>query len=121
MLGEDLYRKGKKPYIEFDDYAGKDEALAAQDAWNRHLFRNESVVTDLFHGQFKSTVSCSKCDRVSVTFDPMMTVMLPIPIVKKPLQFFFVPYNIKEDYVNLNGEVFLRPSDTIMTLRKAIQ
>jgi hypothetical protein len=49
-----------------------------------------------------------------------MTVMLPIPIVKKPLQFFFVPYNIKEDYVNLNGEVYLRPEDTIMTLRKAI-
>jgi len=51
----------------------------AADTWDRHLHRNESIITDLFHGQFKSTVECSQCDRISITFDPMMSLLLPIP------------------------------------------
>jgi ubiquitin C-terminal hydrolase len=50
LLGEDLYRHGKKPYIDMDEKEGLDEEAAASDAWNRHLFRNESIITDLFHG-----------------------------------------------------------------------
>lgn len=83
LLGEDLYRKGRKPYVDLPDIPYQDEESAAREAWNRHLFRNESIITDLFHGQFKSTVSCSKCDLVSVTFDPMMTLALPIPAKKQ--------------------------------------
>jgi ubiquitin C-terminal hydrolase len=83
LLGEDLYRKGKKPYVEDSDKPNQTEEEAAIEAWNKHLLRNESIVTDLFHGQFKSTVNCQKCDRVSVTFDPMMTIMLPIPAPRK--------------------------------------
>jgi ubiquitin C-terminal hydrolase len=33
-----------------DDIEGLDEEKAAADAWNRHLYRNESIITDLFHG-----------------------------------------------------------------------
>jgi ubiquitin C-terminal hydrolase len=50
LLGEDLYRHGKKPYIDMDEKEGLDEEAAASDAWNRHLYRNESIITDLFHG-----------------------------------------------------------------------
>lgn len=81
-MGEDLYRNGKKPYIDMDEKEGIDEETAAKQAWNRHVYRNESVITDLFYGQYKSTVSCSKCDRISTTFDPMMTMLLPIPAKK---------------------------------------
>lgn len=56
-----------------------DEESAANDAWNRHIYRNESIIHDLFHGQYKSTVSCLKCDKVSITFDPFMTLCVPIP------------------------------------------
>lgn len=105
LLGEDLYRKGKKPYIDMDEPEGLTEEEAAADAWNRHLYRNESIITDLFHGQFKSTVTCSKCPRVSVTFDPMMTMSLPIPAKKQKMNFFFVPYNIGEGYINHAGDI----------------
>lgn len=50
LLGEDLYRHGKKPYIDMDDKEGLDEEAAAIEAWDRHVFRNESIITDLFHG-----------------------------------------------------------------------
>ena len=64
------------------------------EAWHKHLLRNESVITDIFHGQFKSTVNCQKCDQVSITFDPMMTMLLPIPAKKLNYSFFFIPYDI---------------------------
>lgn len=59
LMGEDLYRKGKKPYVEMDEKPDQPEVEAAKEAWNKHLQRNESIMTDLFHGQFKSTVCCS--------------------------------------------------------------
>ena len=59
LLGEDLYRKGKKPYVEMNEKPNQSEEEAADEAWHKHLLRNESIITDLFHGQFKSTVCCS--------------------------------------------------------------
>ena len=50
FLGEDLYRKGKKPYIDMDEDEELSQEERAKDSWNRHLYRNESIITDLFHG-----------------------------------------------------------------------
>lgn len=41
-------------------------------------------------GQFKSTVVCSACNKVSVCFDPFMLISLPIPSSKDG-NFYFVP------------------------------
>jgi ubiquitin carboxyl-terminal hydrolase 4/11/15 len=117
LLGEDLYRHGKKPFVAMSDDDSRSLDDAAQDTWNKHLHRNESVITDLFHGQFKSTVRCSICERISVTFDPLSSLLLPIPTAKKPLKVFFIPYEIKEGYTNYQGEVHIRGSDTIRQLR----
>ena len=79
FMSEDLYKKEKKPYVEGADSEGKSDEQASLEAWNRHIYRNESIILDLFHGQFKSKVCCSKCNRISVTFDPYLMVSLPIP------------------------------------------
>ena len=50
LMGEDLYRKGKKPYVQIDEVGDLPEEEAANEAWNKHLLRNESIITDLFHG-----------------------------------------------------------------------
>ena len=78
-MSEDLYKKEKKPYVEGADSENKSDEQASLEAWNRHIYRNESIILDLFHGQFKSKVQCSKCSRISVTFDPYLMVSLPIP------------------------------------------
>lgn len=120
LLGEDLYRKGKKPYVEVNDTDGQNDEEAAKEAWHKHLLRNESIITDLFHGQFKSTVCCSSCPRVSVTFDPSMTILLPIPSKKQIIKFFFIPYKIKENYDNYCCEVAVRDTDSVLLLRQAL-
>lgn len=121
LMGEDLYRKGKKPFVEDTECDGKSQEEVAEEAWNKHLLRNESIITDLFHGQFKSTVCCQKCDRVSTTFDPMMTMLLPIPMPRKEFKFFFIPYQIKTGYFNQSGEIKIRPTDHISSIHDEIQ
>ena len=120
LMGEDLYRKGKKPYVDMDVKEGQEEELASYEAWNKHLLRNESIITDLFHGQFKSTVNCSKCDRVSITFDPYMAISVAIPGSKKQTKFFYIPYDLKDGYVNNTGTFSARASDSMAEMRKEL-
>ncbi|XP_067669048.1 uncharacterized protein [Haliotis asinina] len=51
----------------------------ADAAWNDYLRENNSVVVSKFQGQFQSTVVCSVCRHVSVTYEPFMYLSLPIP------------------------------------------
>lgn len=81
-MSEDLYKKSKKPYVEQTETEGKTDEEASLEAWNKHVYRNESIILDLFHGQFKSTLVCSLCSRISITFDPFLMLSVPIPIVK---------------------------------------
>lgn len=91
-LHEDQNRVKNKPYIELADAAGRPDEEVAAEAWAGHLERNNSIITDLFHGQFKSTVRCPSCGRVSVTFDPFCAVSVPLPAATtKSLPFIIVP------------------------------
>ena len=46
------------------------------------------------HGQFKSTVKCPDCEKVSIIFDSFMSVSLPIPEIKiVEKNFYWVPYD----------------------------
>ena len=50
FMSEDLYKKEKKPYVEQTEAEGKTDEQASLEAWNKHVFRNESIILDLFHG-----------------------------------------------------------------------
>ncbi|RWS13269.1 ubiquitin carboxyl-terminal hydrolase 6-like isoform X2 [Dinothrombium tinctorium] len=48
--------------------------------WKEYLgFNKKSIIVDTFQGQFKSTIKCSNCCHVSVTFEPFMYLALPLP------------------------------------------
>lgn len=85
------------------------------------MIRNESVIVDLFHGQYKSTLVCAVCSKVSVTFDPFMTLSLPIPGKKEKFPFFYIPYHISAtDYTNFKGDVSLKETESVRDFREAI-
>jgi ubiquitin carboxyl-terminal hydrolase 4/11 len=66
-LHEDLNRVLKKPYVEIPDWDGEgDHALVkhATTAWEGYKKRNDSVIVDLFQGQYKSTLVCPECEKV---------------------------------------------------------
>lgn len=56
-----------------------DEELKANTVWENYKVANKSVVVDTFHGQFRSTVVCSECSHVSITYEPFMYLPVPLP------------------------------------------
>ncbi|KAM6143599.1 ubiquitin carboxyl-terminal hydrolase 11 isoform 1-T1 [Erethizon dorsatum] len=91
-LHEDLNRVKKKEYVELCDAAGRPDQEVAQEAWQNHKRRNDSVIVDTFHGLFKSTLVCPDCGNVSVNFNPFCYLSVPLPVChKRVLEVFFVP------------------------------
>jgi hypothetical protein len=81
-LHEDVNRVIVKPYVKApEDHVWDRLTLSqqAEDAWQRHLQRNRSVLVDLFQGQLMSEVTCQSCKRNSRTFDPFMLLSVPLP------------------------------------------
>jgi ubiquitin carboxyl-terminal hydrolase 4/11/15 len=76
----------KKPYIEkpdsTDEMVHDPAALKefADKCWDIYKARNDSVITDLFAGMYKSTLVCPTCDKVSIIFDPFNNLTLQLPV-----------------------------------------
>ena len=94
LLHEDLNKVTKKPYFEMPDYndGNRDEEMS-KIYWGGFLARNQSIFVDLMYGQLKSTVRCLHCENISITFDPFLTLSLPI---SRPMYFTtsLVPYEL---------------------------
>lgn len=107
-LQEDLNRIKKKPYIpkpdSTDEMVNDQEAireLAAQ-VWDIHKQRDDSIISDLFTGLYKSTLVCPDCAKVSITFDPFTNLTLPLPIQNvwsRKVKFF--PLNDEPVFLNV--------------------
>ncbi|KAI3450781.1 hypothetical protein Pfo_007446 [Paulownia fortunei] len=78
-LHEDLNRVRCKPYVEAKDSNGRPDEEVADEYWKNHLARNDSIIVDVCQGQYRSTLVCPVCRKVSVTFDPFMYLSLPLP------------------------------------------
>ena len=92
-INEDLNKVTNAPYEEIQEQKDNESDLdCANRFWNLHLRRNDSIITDLFSGQYKNTIECPDCHWISITYDPFNTLILPIPnkpsIVKKNITFF---------------------------------
>eukprot|EP00667_Euglena_gracilis_P001210 EG_transcript_1211 len=94
-IHEDLNRVKKKEFVEVKDSGGRPDAEVADEAWEGHLRRNQSIVVDLFQGQLKSTLECPVCERHSVTFDPFMYLSVPVQLAsdqQRGVDITFVPF-----------------------------
>ncbi|KAI1793553.1 cysteine proteinase [Ganoderma leucocontextum] len=108
-LHEDLNRVLKKPYVEKPDWEGggdKELVDLANVSWEGYMKRNDSVVVDLFQGQYQSTLVCPECSKVSITFDPFMYLTLPLPVQRKwHHNVFYVPWDLEQPHVRVPIEV----------------
>ena len=74
-LHEDLNRVLKKPYVEKPDWEGggdKELVELAQKSWDGYMLRNDSIIVDLFQGQYQSTLVCPECNKVII---PDLTIV----------------------------------------------
>ncbi len=81
-LHEDLNRVLQKPYVEKPEWEGggdKEMVELAMRSWDGYMKRNDSVIVDLFQGQYKSTLVCPECQKVGI-----ITLLLQV--------YLFVPH-----------------------------
>jgi ubiquitin carboxyl-terminal hydrolase 4/11/15 len=95
------------------DSEGRPDNVVAEEAWNNHLKRNDSIIVDLFQGQYKSKLVCPTCSRISITFDPFMYLSLPIPNSGKTIE----PILVDKDGVTTKYRVTLPYSSSVEDLR----
>ena len=50
-----------------------------------------------------------------------MTLSLPIPKKKETKEFFFLPYHVKQGYMNFSYKIRVGGSDSLRTLRTIMQ
>ncbi|EKM81724.1 hypothetical protein AGABI1DRAFT_118809 [Agaricus bisporus var. burnettii JB137-S8] len=108
-LHEDLNRILKKPYVEKPDWEGGGNlelVQLAKKSWDGYLLRNDSVIVDLFQGQYQSTLVCPECGKVSITFDPFMYLTLPIPAEKKwSHTIYYIPFDPAQSHLKIPIEI----------------
>eukprot|EP00795_Rhopilema_esculentum_P016842 gene16842-8313_t len=78
-LHDDLNISREKLKDQPSDTSSLSDTEQARAAWERYERREKSIISDLFVGQLKSTLTCTECKYRSLTFDPFWDLSLPIP------------------------------------------
>ena len=101
-LHEDLNRVTNKPYIQIDEQKDNEsDEEASKRFWECHTLRENSIIVDLFHGQFKNIIKCQKCQKVKKTYEPFINISLPIP---EEHNFYIIKFftHLKCKYIAMN-------------------
>ena len=76
----DLNRVSTKPrYQEMTGNTSEDIKIVADRWWHYSLSRDDSIITDIFQGQFSSVITCEKCGYGSISCDSFLSINLPSP------------------------------------------
>ena len=125
MMHEDLNRVINKPNINENEKNTKNVNISEEEKsildWNNFLKRNQSVIIDIFYGQYKSCVICPLCNFKSISFNSFSSLELPISESKivKPIIIYFV--DIFKDSPMLIFTIYLLKDEfKIYFLRKKI-
>ncbi|CAE6475711.1 unnamed protein product [Rhizoctonia solani] len=128
-LHEDLNRVLKKPYVEKPEWPEDSQGLSqeeleariAQETWDGHTLRNDSIISDLFQGMYQSTLTCPDCGKISVTFDPFLSLSLPLPASVSAWKHtvYFVPWDVQKRRIAV--EIELPKDSTTESLKQALE
>ncbi|GFS44516.1 ubiquitin-specific protease 9 [Actinidia rufa] len=81
-LHEDLNRVKQKPYIETKDSDGRPDEEVADECWRYHKARNDSIIVDVCQGQYKSTLVCPVCSKISITDGSGLPMPYTVTVLK---------------------------------------
>ncbi|WVQ85882.1 hypothetical protein IAT38_008050 [Cryptococcus sp. DSM 104549] len=56
--------------------------VASESEWQIYKQRNDSLIVDLFQGQYRNRLECLTCHKTSTTYDAFMYMSLPVPAGK---------------------------------------
>jgi ubiquitin carboxyl-terminal hydrolase 4/11/15 len=82
-MHEDLNKIKQKPQTPDVESDGRPDEVVSQISWDNYRSRNDSLLSDIMTGQYRSEIRCPDCPRVSVTFDPFLSLTLQFPKPEK--------------------------------------
>ena len=110
-LHEDLNRITNKKYMELQEQQnGESDEEASKRWWDYYRSRDNSIIVDLFQGQYKSTIKCCTCNKASISYDTFLNLGLPIPSKNTQNQIKFLTADLKCIEINycINENVKLK-------------
>ena len=84
--------KSKSLFYEPPKGENETDIAASQRFWNLFRRKNNSIIIDLFYGQFKNVTRCLSCGHCTTSFDIFNILPLEIPNLKK-ISVLLVPSN----------------------------
>ena len=108
-LHEDLNRVVNKPYIKINEQKStENDVQASQRSLNCNLQRDDSIIFDLFNGQFQNIIKCLNCENIKKSYEPFINISLPIPVKHNfYIIKFFTHLKCKYITMNINSETTL--------------
>jgi ubiquitin carboxyl-terminal hydrolase 4/11/15 len=96
-LHEDLNKVINKPFINSDLSKIDDDIKSLEELYNFKR-RNQSLLVELFYGQFKSLIKCPdiECQSENKKYEPFLNISLPIDLKENPFKItcYFIFYDI---------------------------
>ena len=121
-LHEDLNRCKVKSNSIAEDDPSKPEYIRSLDNWNNFLGRNQSILVELFYGQFQHRTYCpnKQCQNIITRYEPYFSISLPLAAkyVKLKILCYFIFYDIRN--IPLKIELQFYADKTIMALRNKV-
>lgn len=82
--------------------------------------RNNSIITDYLHGQYRSEITCPECSHISITFDPFLTCTLPIPTKKeKKIEFYYLFFDNTKIPIKMEF-TYIKETELMIDLKKKV-
>ncbi|CAB4063809.1 USP31 [Lepeophtheirus salmonis] len=116
---EDLNCSSNKLKRKTPTFISEEEFLAHEALYN-YARSNSSFVMDVFQAQFRSSLTCRTCDRVSNTFDPFLCVSLPIPPTKKYVPIYVYVLYLDQTPRHVKIGLIVEENETIGGLKKCL-
>lgn len=109
----------KQNYFSFQSSVGRSDEAVAAEALANHMRCNNSFIYDLFQALYRSSLTCPQCRRQSNTFDPFLSVSLPIPQkTKRPVYVTVVYLDAQPKQVRIG--LLMNQFDTVKVLRHTL-
>ena len=119
-LHEDVNIKCNKTKIKNSEEIDTNELALGNEYWANTIRNNASYIHSLYLGQLKSTLTCNKCQKSKISFEPFTSLSLPIPEDSKMIMdiiLFRLPFTLKPYYDSIHQ----LPTDFNINIRSSLK
>ena len=121
-LHEDLNRISNKPYITIEEQKENESDIEAGDRfWNYHKQREDSIIIDLFYGQYKSTTTCPDCNKQCILYEPFNSIGLSIPEKIATLNIKYISIINNTPSMQVFNKIVIHPNTIIKVIKEHIK